>query len=132
MRSSTSLLVIAGVGGALFASQVMARGLDARSVREVDSIWLESNSCSSDIADELRQAGFHVTHNARNADAMLQVDVFDREYSRYDSSAQYEAKLRGDEGRAIFTASGTEVAGDSRDVCEDIGDTIADGLRDLG
>ena len=132
MQFTKPMVVLAASCGALMASAAMARGLDARSVGEVDSIWVESNSCLGDIGDELRRAGFHVTHNPRNADAALEVDVFDREYGRYDSSAQYEAKLRGDDGRVIFTASGTEVAGDYRDVCEDIGDTIAEGLRDMG
>lgn len=133
MRISKSMVVLAaGVSGALLASQAMARGLDARSVSDVDTIWFESNSCSADIGDQLRRAGYRVTQNVRSADAILEVDVFDREFSRWDSSAQYEAKLRGDDGRVIFTASGTEVAGDYGNVCEDIGDTIAEGLRNMG
>src|SRR5688572_2718569 len=99
MRSlSKKVMLSAAVGGALVlgAQTAMARP-DARSLREVDTIWVDSNVCTADIEDRLRDRGFFVTNSSRSADAHLVVDIFDRDSSRFDESARYSARMRGDD-----------------------------------
>jgi hypothetical protein len=133
MRSlSKKVMLSAAVGGALvLGAQAASARPDARSLREVDTIWVDSNVCTADIEDRLRDRGFFVTNSSRSADAHLVVDIYDRDSSRFDESARYSAKMRGDDNHVIFTASGTEYSPSSRLLCDDIGDSIADSIDEM-
>lgn len=124
------VLLAAGAAALLAAQTVYARP-DARSLRDVDTVWVDANACTDGISDRLRERGFFVTHSARAADAILVVDVFDHS-SRLNDSAQYKAKLQGDENQVLFTASGTEYARNYANLCDDIGESIADSMDAMG
>jgi hypothetical protein len=115
----------------LLAAQVALAEPDARSLREVDTIWLDSSSCSAGISEQLRDRGFHVTENKRRADAVLTVDVFDRS-SRREDSARYRAKLYGEDDAVIFSASGSEFARSYPHLCDEIGESIAESMDSMG
>lgn len=126
---SMSILLAAGTAVLLAAQTAFARP-DARSLREVDSVWVDANACTDGITDQLQARGFFVTHNARSADAILVVDVFDRS-SRLNDSAQYKAKLHGDDDYVLFTTSGTEYARNYANLCADIGERIAGSMDEM-
>jgi hypothetical protein len=120
------------MGGALIlGAQAVSARPDARSLREVDSIWVDANVCTNGIEDQLRDRGFFVTNSSRSADAHLVVDIYDRGSSRFDDSARYSARMRGDDNHVIFTASGTEYSRTQRELCEDIGDSIAESIDEM-
>ena len=127
---SMSILLAAGAAGLLAAQTALARP-DARSLRDVDTVWVDANACTDGITDRLRERGFFVTNNARSADAILVVDVQDRS-SRLNDSAQYKAKLHGSNDQVLFTASGTEYARNYANLCSDIGDSIAGSMEAMG
>ena len=136
LLQSMSILLVAAVAALSAAQSAHARsyyfdGPDARSLRDVRTIWLDSNSCSAAISDELERHGFVQASSPSRADAVLVVDVFDRYSSRRDNSAQYRAKLHGEDDSVLFTASGTEVAHNQPQLCEDIGNTIANSLDEM-
>lgn len=133
MRSlSRKAMISAAVGGALvLGTQAAIARPDARSLREVDSIWVDANVCTSGIEEQLRDRGFFVTNSSRSADAHLVVDIYDRDSSRFDESARYSARMRGEDDHVIFTASGTEYSPSNRSLCEDIGDSIAESIDEM-
>ena len=131
-KLSKKVMLGAAVGGALLlgAQTAFARP-DARSLREVDSIWVDANVCTNGIEEQLRDRGFFVTNSSRSADAHLVVDIYDRSASRFDEAARYSARMRGDDNHVIFTASGTEYSRNNRELCEDIGDSIARSIDEM-
>jgi hypothetical protein len=124
--------VVFAAGAVAVVSQAAFARPDARSLREVDRVWVDSNSCSADISDQLERRGFFVTSNPRAADAILVVDVDSRSSRRLDSTADYSARLRGEDDYVIFTASGTRNAYSHSELCEEIGDSIAESMDRMG
>ena len=132
MKRLRSMSILLAVGAAvLLAAQTVFARPDARSLREVDTVWVDANACTDGINNQLRARGFFVTNSARAADAILVVDVFDRS-SRLNDSAQYKARLQGEDDRVLFTASGTEYARNYANLCEDIGESIAGSMEAMG
>lgn len=127
---SMSILLAAGAAALLAAQTALARP-DARSLREVDTVWVDANACTDGISDQLRERGFFVTSSARSADAILVVDVQNRS-SRLNDSAQYKARLHGDGDQVLFSASGTEYARNYANLCNDIGESIAGSMEAMG
>jgi hypothetical protein len=119
-----SVLLVAALGAALLAAQAAHARPNARSLSEVDSVYVDASACTDGISDQLERRGFRVASSPRTADAVLVVDVADR-ISRRSSSAEYSAKLRGDDDFVIFTASGEKFAPSHFELCEDIGSHIA-------
>lgn len=108
---------------------------EPRSLRQVQSVWVDSNSCSADISAQLEQRGFLVANRPSSADAVLVVDV-DRRISGRSygmaSSADYQAKLRNGSDIVLFTASGTKFGRSYGDLCDGIGDSIARSMSEMG
>jgi hypothetical protein len=123
--------MVAASAATVLVAQAAYSEPDARSLREVETIWVDSNSCTDGISEQLRDRGFHVTRNERAADAILNVDVFDRS-SRREDTAKYQARLHGDDDRVIFSASGTEYAGSYPELCDEIGERIAESMDSMG
>jgi hypothetical protein len=123
--------LLAVTGASLFAaSTTFARTLDARSLREVDSVWVDANVCTTGIKEQLRERGFFVSGSPRTADAILTVDVYDRE-SRLRDSARYKATLENGDADVLFSASGTETARSMGGLCDNIGDSIAGSMDEM-
>ena len=135
MKLFTSLGMIAGVLGAvcvaLLASTMATareRGPFARSVSQVDAIWLDTNSCMDSLNDELDNRGFSVAGSPGSSDAVLEVDV--RPLDRSISSARYTATLRGRNGRPLFSMNGRENGLSHAELCSNISETITRHLED--
>jgi hypothetical protein len=129
MKLSRNMFVIAvATTSALFADLASARGPYARSLNQVDSIWLDSNSCLSGLSDEASEHGFAQSRSPRSADAILEVDVHQLD-ANVGASARYSAVLHGDDGRVLFRTSGREDSISQRELCADIGDDIFDRIE---
>lgn len=111
-----------------------AQGHDynARSLRQVELIGLDSNICALGISEQMRKQGFLVTDRARASDAVLEVEILTDDNGLSDHSkierAHYSAMLVGGADRVLFATGGHEEATDLEELCEDIGDDIADDL----
>jgi hypothetical protein len=115
----------------LLTAQTVAaleRGPHARSLQEVESIWLDSSSCSSGISHQLDRGGFLLTGSPRMADAVLEVNVNHLD-TDMGAAARYSATLHGRNGRVLFSTSGRENSVSERELCQDIGDDIADRIE---
>jgi hypothetical protein len=124
MKRINCLLLVATLGLAPLQLSAAER---ARSVRQVDVIWINSNSCMADIKEELLARGFDVTNSLKRADAILDVNLYPRR-ARYGETVSYTAMLRGRNERVLLDASGIEESRDYFELCEDISDDIADRL----
>jgi hypothetical protein len=100
-------------------------GPSARTVNQVNAIWLDSNICMGEIGEQLDEHGFFLTGGPRSSDAVLTVDV----NPHGSESASYVATLRGDDGRVLMRTGGREDSVDDEEVCEDIGEEIADRIE---
>lgn len=104
----------------------------AESLRQVRSISVQSGICTAYIGSELRDNGFHVT-DAHTSDAKLRVSVSHNGNLRDPDSVEdgtYTATLNGDRGKTLFSARGSEGARNLASLCGDIGEDIADRLKD--
>src|SRR5262245_47877061 len=118
-KQTRSVLLVAAASVALAAASAAWARPTARSLSEVDSVFVDANSCSGGIADELERHGFRIASSPRTADAVLAVDV-DSRMGRRETSADYSAKLHGDNDFVIFTASGEKFAESYGDLCQQI------------
>lgn len=129
MKLSRSVFVIAVAAmSALLTGPASARGPYARSLNQVDSIWLDSNSCMAGLSDEASEHGFLQSRSPRSADAILEVNVHQLD-ADIGNSARYSAVLRGDDGRVLFSTSGREDSITQQELCADIGDDIFDRIE---
>jgi hypothetical protein len=129
MKLSKSMFVVAVAAiSALFAGLASARGPYARSLNQVDSIWVDSNICMSGLSNEASEHGFLQSGSPRSSDAILEVDVHQLD-TDVGNSARYSATLRGDDGRVLFSTSGREDSLTQRELCADIGDDIFDRIE---
>lgn len=125
---------------ALFAGQAAAadpKGSDsiyrATHISQVRLIHLDSNLCTIGIKEELKGEGMLVTDKAKVADAVLEVKV-ETDDSLQDQSkvekAHYSATLLGVGNGVLFAAGGNERGRNLEELCEDIGDHLADDIKD--
>ena len=102
----------------------------------VDSIFVMPNDCASGLMSALGERGFSHASAAADADAVLQVSITDRgrnlediaDFVGFGARADYTARLTGLNGKTLFATSGTEGSITQREMCEDIGDEIAQRL----
>jgi hypothetical protein len=104
----------------------------ARSLRGVELIGLDTNICAMGITDHMVKEGFLVTDRAASSDAVLEVNVLTdgslADHGKIEK-ARYSAVLVGEADRVLFATGGDEEAPDLENLCEDIGDDIADQLN---
>ena len=118
----------------VFAGQAAALSRDAfrvGNIHNVRLVGLDTNLCTVSLKDQLFQKGLLVTDQNRVADAVLEVDI-DTNDSLHDHDeveyAKYSAALVGTNDRVLFATGGNEHGKSLEDLCEDIGDQIADDL----
>jgi len=117
-----SIMVLAALGVAMLPMQSEARRLG-----DVGAIWVDSNSCTSKLENQLSSNGFAVADSPRWSDTTLEVDVHELN-ARFGTSARYTATLRDEDGRLLFSTMGREDSLNYSELCEDIGDDIAERL----
>jgi hypothetical protein len=111
-----------------------AHALRAGSLQAVRAIWVDADVCPMGISQELADRGFMVTPSRRHADAILEVDMTTNgRYLDPDSveKGRYTARLVGDDGEVLFHTAGYETDHDLDDLCEEVGNEIADSLEDV-
>jgi hypothetical protein len=123
----TKLWIAALMGAALIPGAVLARD-KANRLHQVDSIWVDSNTCSAQLREGLEQRGFLVAMSRRSADASMEVNVR-RERARFGDSASYDATLLGENDRVLFSTAGSEESFDHIELCEDISDELIERLE---
>jgi hypothetical protein len=104
----------------------------AKSLYQVKSISVQHGICAAHIGSELRDNGFRVT-DSHTADAKLRVSVSHNGNLRDPDSVEdgtYTATLDGNRGKTLFSARGSEGARNLASLCGDIGEDIADRLKD--
>lgn len=130
LKWTLALLVLTLATPAAMAYQ----GDMARSLQQVRTIWVNADVCPLGISEELEQHGFQVVSNRRHADAILEVDVnTNGRYADHNSveKARYSASLIGNNNRVLFRTAGKERAHDLDNLCEDVGNEIADSLENV-
>lgn len=125
-----AMIALAGAGLIATSTAIARDRFDIRNLRQVDSVWVDANVCTSGIRDQLRDRGFFLSGSPRTADAVLMVDVYDHE-SYVRDSARYRAVLENGDNDVLFTASGTESARSMGGLCDNIGDSIADSMDEM-
>jgi hypothetical protein len=116
------IMVLAALGVA-----VLPAHSEARMLSEVGAIWVDSDSCTARLEDQLSENGFAIAGSPRWSDSTLVVDV-DELDARFGAAARYTATLRDVDGRLLFSTSGRENSHNYSALCEDIGDDIAERL----
>jgi hypothetical protein len=124
------LAAVAGSASVLSVQTAFGRerGPYARTLNEVEAIWLDSNSCNGGISQQLNTHGFLIAGTPRSSDAVLDVQVNPQD-SPLGAAAKYSATLTGEDGRVLFSTSGREDSITHSELCEDIGDDIVDRIE---
>jgi hypothetical protein len=123
----SKLCLAALMGAVMVPGTALAREKASR-LHQVDSIWVDSNTCSTQIRDRLEMRGFLVALSRRSADASMEVNVLP-ERSRFGDSASYTATLVGRSDRVLFSTTGSEESFDHVELCEDISDELIERLE---
>lgn len=127
---SISLLITACEGG-----EAQAR---ADSVAGVVNIHVQAESCRDGIQAALAERGLGVAETAGQADAILEVKIVSEgrnlqdipEFGGFGSKASYNAKLYGADDSVLFSTVGEEGSLTYVELCEDIGDELADRIKE--
>lgn len=130
---------------ALFAAPVLAMSAcegskaeaGAKTVAGVTSIFVESESCRAGIQSALAERGLGVTQAAEKADSRLEVNIVSEgrnlddipEFGGFGSKASYNATLYGDGDSVLFSTAGEEGSTTYEELCEDIGDEVAERIQ---
>ncbi|GEM_PF-1884976 len=112
-------------------------GPTATHINQVRTMQLQTNDCPAGIAKALREHGFAVLEENQQADARLDVTVtrtgrnLDQvpEFGGFGAKATFSAKVIGADDAVLFTTSGKEGSLTSEEMCEDLGDELAEKLR---
>jgi hypothetical protein len=137
MKAAYGAYVLAaalGVAGLLVAQSALGRSpaQGVHSLGLVHLIGIDSNMCELGITQEMSKEGFLVTDRTRSSDAVLEVTIQTNGSISDQSSverARYSAVLVGMSDRVLFATGGTEDAPNLEELCEDIGDEIANQLE---
>ena len=113
-----------------------AAGGTAKSVEKVSTIRVEAGSCGGGISAALAERGFSPTDKSK-VDAVMKIDVNHTgrnldsipSFGGVGSKATYSATLIGARGKELFSTSGSEGSLNMDELCQDIGDDIADRLK---
>lgn len=114
-------------------SDVSAMGV-AKTLPAVHSVFVSANECDAGIRSGMSEFGYHSVSRPDEVDAVLVVNVETKgrnldqipEFGGFGSKAVYSAKLYGAGGKTLFTTSGKEGSITRNEMCEDIGDEIAE------
>jgi hypothetical protein len=134
---NTALAAFLAVSTLIASHAVSARKLDpdprSLSLYSVELIGLDSNMCEFGISQEMYKAGYLVTDKVGVSDAILEIEVLTNGSAltpKQVEKAHYSAVLVTADDRVLFATGGNERARNLQALCEDIGDEIADQLKD--
>ena len=121
--------LVAACGFSVFAAS-------ASQVATVNSIYVESNQCLEGLRGALIERNIGVTDKVEASDAIMKVEITPQgrnldeipEFGGIGSKASYSASLYGSLGKVLFSTVGEEGSTTEMEMCEDIGDEIAERL----
>jgi hypothetical protein len=130
-----AVLGLAGCDKGKLGEQGDASG-SAKSLDKVRTIRVEANSCAGGIGAALADRGFSPKESGK-VDAVMQVNVSHTgrnldnipSFGGIGNKATYAASLRGARDKELFSTSGSEGSINQDELCQDIGDDIADRLK---
>lgn len=110
----------------------------AETLRDANAIFVEGNQCAANITEALAESDLGVTTRAEDADSTLKVSVNNDgrnldelpEFGGIGHKAAYSASLIGAEGIVLFSTTGDEGSISYDEMCEDIGDEIAERMKE--
>lgn len=95
----------------------------------VKRVYLDSNGCTPQFREELRDAEYRLEGKPAAADAVLKVDVHQLDASM-GASARFTANLLKQDGSPLFAFTGREDSIDQEELCEDISEQVVEQLED--
>lgn len=112
---------------------------DARAthINKVRTMHLSTNDCPAGVRKSLQEHGFSIQADDQPADAKLVVNITRTgrnlqnvpEFGGFGAKASFTAEVIGAEDKVLFATGGEEGSITSKEMCEDIGDEIAEKLR---
>jgi hypothetical protein len=127
------MLALASVFAGQAAALQTRDAFRVSNIHNVRLVGLDTNLCTVSLKEQLFQNGLLVTEQDKVADAVLEVEI-DTDDSLQDhdevEKAKYSAALVGMNDRVLFASGGNERGKSLEDLCEDIGDQIADDLTE--
>lgn len=140
MRYINQPLIILTLATPLLITACDPKGAEARAsnVSQVSSLELKANNCEQGIQQALTERNMGVVTEPGDADAVLEINVKTTgrnlqevpEFGGFGSKASYSATLYGADDEVIFSTAGEEGSTSFDEMCEDIGDEIAERIQD--
>ncbi len=135
--TTTALLTILALALAACGSESKNADTRATHISKVRTLHLTSNDCPAGIRKALQEHGYALLAEDQPADAALKVTVTRTgrnlqsvpEFGGFGSKANYTAEVVGAENKILFSTAGKEGSITSKEMCEDIGDEIAEKLK---
>lgn len=135
-RVKTTIIVLSGTL-LLACGQSEPEDTRATHIGNVRTMHLATNDCPAGIKKALVQHGFAVLADDRPADARLQVTVTRTgrnlqnipEFGGFGAKASFTAEVIGAQDKVLFATGGQEGSLTSKELCEDIGDELAEKLQ---
>jgi hypothetical protein len=91
-------------------------------------LWLETNGCTPQLSEELQENGYTLAASSKNSEGILHVDVHQLD-ANTGASARFSAKLNDKAGKSIWQTTGREDSISQEELCEDIGEEVAERLK---
>ncbi|MDX1495935.1 MAG: hypothetical protein R3352_00115 [Salinisphaeraceae bacterium] len=140
MRSMNRSLFISALTLPMLITACDPKGAEARAntVAEVSTVQLKANNCEHGVQEALAERNMGVVSEADKADAVLEINVKTNgrnldevpEFGGFGNKASYSATLYGVDDEVIFSTAGEEGSITFDEMCEDIGDEIAERIQD--
>ena len=137
MKASRLAAVSAAILSLSACDSLMSEDVRVSHLSKVRSVHLQTNDCPAGISKGLREHGFAVVEQDQKADAELVVNVIRTgrnlddvpQFGGFGAKAQFQVEVIGKDDKALFTTAGDEGSLTSKELCEDIGDEIAEKMK---
>lgn len=131
------LIIASGLLALAGCDKLMPQDNRADHISKVRTLHLQTNDCPAGISKALQSQGYAVMKEDQEADALLKVTVnrtgrnLDQvpEFGGFGAKANFNVDVVGKDDKVLFTTAGEEGSLTSKELCEDIGDEIAEKLR---
>ena len=132
------LAILAAPAALLVACGTSDASDQAATLHQANAVYVSSNQCQSSITNAMADHDLGVTSDSSVADSTLQVSIESQgrnldeipEFGGFGHKATYTATLIGAEGAALFSTTGEEGSTTFDELCEDIGDEIAERMQE--
>lgn len=137
MRLLWTLAGLLATASLVACDSLMSEDSRVTQLGKVRSVHLQTNDCPVGIGKGLREHGFALLERDQEADATLVVNVIRTgrnldsvpEFGGFGAKAQFQVELLGQDDAVLFTTAGEEGSITRKELCEDIGDEIAEKMK---